>query len=430
MDSVERVSQTRRSLSITLSAGVIAAASVVLVLIFTQLRDPLELRFIRFNQFLVLGLAFWWLLTGLISRSFHVSWPYIGAFRAVVMLGIVAVVTTLIGYLRGTTVSQTAIPALRDLLIGILFFLSMIGSRYLMRYRSRLWSLFLNISTGLTVLGLFLSLVGWKGLNEVLFFSVHAGRRFVGGFTGPNEYGAFVALVGSAVLARGVFSRRGRSRLFDLLKAGLLGIALIYSGSRGAILGGLVGVTVTLGYLLFVQRRFLMMAILCLLFVTGGLLVTKSDAYHYLYSRFQSEITADNIRIEFLTSGIQMFGNSPVVGYGVGGFAANSAQYMNIESRAAPHNDFMDFLVAGGITLLAILLFIFGLVLLVAMKRAKHHPAEVAVLVAVIVFITQELFFNYLTRPKLAVVFWFLVWIVLTPILKEPVSSRVTRRGE
>jgi len=374
--------------------------------------------------------VFWWLLTGLISRSFHVSWPYIRAFRAVALLGIVAVVTTLIGYLRGTTVSETAIPALRDLLIGILFFLSMIGSRYLMRYRSRLWSLFLDISTGLTGLGLFLSFVGWKGLNEVFFFSAHAGRRFIGGFTGPNEYGAFVALVGSAVLARGLLSRRGKRRLFDLLKASVLWIALLYSGSRGAILGGLVGLAFTLGYLLLVQRRFLIMAMLCLFLVVGGLVVTRSDAYHYAYGRFQSESIVDNIRIKFIASGMQMLGDSPIVGYGVGGFAANSPQYMNIVSRAAPHNDFVDFLVAGGITLLAILLFIFGLVLLAAMKRAKHCPAEAAVLVAVIVFVTQELFFNYLTRPKLAVVFWFLVWIVLTPTLKESVNLRVTGRGE
>nr|MBN1858513.1 O-antigen ligase family protein [Candidatus Bipolaricaulota bacterium] len=405
------------------------AGLVLAVLVMTQLKEPVLLPILRLNQWLILVLVGCVASYELNRRRLVMDATTLSVVRPVLVLGTTLSITTCIGIIAGTTDPALALPELRELLLGGLFFIGLCLCPDLVRWRSRLWNGFLNISVLLALTYTVTDLIGHPA-GRMLFESPFDGYRAVGGFTGPNEFGAFLALISTAVLGRLVNRARWRDRLLDAIGIGICWWVLVQTSSRSGILGAGLGALVVAGQVLLwlaplrVRRRWRVgLGALAVLLVFLGVAILSSSPGDALLRRVETDGWGDTQRIAILEGAWELYVESPAWGLGLGGYAANSERVTGLVEKVV-HNEYANFLVSGGILGIGALLWLFVRGLKIAWQGARGDPYSIGLLAALVVFVAEELQFNYLTRHKLSVVFWFVLWVAAT----QTGSLRMTER--
>jgi len=393
-----------------------AALLVLAILVSTQIETPNLFGVLWLNQAIILLLGVTTLLRVFQMRAIRIAGSLIRPLRAVLLLLIAGALTSGIGIIRGTVTAGLALQALRDLCMGGVFFASLSLSVPLHSCSGALWAIFLQVSAVLAILQLGVHLLGWSGAG-LLFSAAHQGVRVVGGFFGPNEYGAFLAMGASALLAKATLSSRGLLRVVEFLEVGVLWVGILYTASRGALVGAGLGVASVLLIVVRelrspVVRRVGRAAGIVAMLVVAILAMSQTQAFMYFVTRFEWAERIDPVRISLFSAGAQMFISSPFVGYGLGGFQWMSRFYMDVSAMSAPHNDYVEFIVGGGLLLVVPFLCLFLGVARRGRRLRFQRSTAASVWVFLFVFLIQEFFFNYLTRPGLSTFFWFGIWVL------------------
>jgi O-antigen ligase len=245
------------------------------------------------------------------------------------------------------------------------------------------------------MLGAFINLaahlLNW--FNTRIVNTPYAGTRWVGGFDGPNEFGAFYVMILALVL--GLYLEKEYSFLKMVTLSFILIILIYFSFSRGALLG-LVGLLVIFAIYSLVRskRKFLLFGFY--------IVIVSVFLYRYLQPllmKFNSvRENASERDILFLES-FRLLKESPILGHGLGAFGE-----LSFVKNTTPHSDYLLILVSGGLIGCGLLLFFYSKFTWNAFKN-KFYPE----LLLLLVFISQAFTFNNIVRGRLSILFWVIV---------------------
>lgn len=261
---------------------------------------------------------------------------------------------------------------------------------------------YVSIRNGILVsagLGGWITLVGH--LTNSTFFGLlneaYAGTRLVGGFDGPNEAGAFYLIITVITTIAVLFNDIDKKlTCFVLIPA--ISIILL-TLSRGAI-GGLIAICI-LSLIIQIyksKRRIITITIITLIVtVFYNFLV---DIYIPYFNSIRYNAGDRNYLFDF---SLNLFLQKPLFGGGIGYFKMASTIINQV-----PHNEFVYFFIAGGIVGGVSLTIMFIYVLLKTLKF-KMYPE----FCAVIIFMSQEMFFNHMIRGRVSILFWLVTVMML-----------------
>lgn len=376
------------------------------------LGDPLQ-RFVTCQQLCALGIGSAGLL--LLLRE---DWSFSVRNRVpavIVLFGLLALLFTLstsAGFLTQRHVDYVqGIRDLRDLLIALAVFV--VWSLVRVGFgRSLVRPFCIGIAAGV---GLEIALRP-SDVYLILFNPPEGGYRYVAGFLGPNEYGA----LGSIVSAMGIAYLISGRRSWEIPMGGLLMILGSYvtvtSGSRGAILGvAVAGAVTTLVWALdsFCCNPLRVLTRITLLAgVVGGgaIFVARTalkdiDSGHLILRRVESAGIEFGLQSRLVHLGVclEMGTRNPLLGTGLGGYSAQN-EGLGGTGTLSPHNELGKAFAESGLPGVLLLILLFLLIGLLALKRRKEKDGY-ALLGGIVAFFVAEQFFSYLVRPGLALVF-------------------------
>lgn len=245
--------------------------------------------------------------------------------------------------------------------------------------------------------------IAWIGLHfagiypSALVFPPYAGTRWVGGFDGPNEFGAFYALI--MALGFGLYLE-GKLKLTHLVVGtAALAVCIWYSFSRGTLISvGVLGLMVA--FLNFLGRDRWR-----LLFVGVGILAVAGIYFDRFTAAFLNVRKARSGRDALLDTAIESFMRDPIFGRGFG--------YFDSIAGLPPHSDYFYFIVSGGVIGLAVLLASFGYLIWGAYRRGMYTE-----FLFFVVFAVHSLSFNNLVRGRLSVIFWLVTCVALVKFVR------------
>lgn len=209
-----------------------------------------------------------------------------------------------------------------------------------------------------------LGLVGAAGaaIIVILEVSVSGNPRGGGTVANPIHFADVVLLVGFTACA-GLIAKTGWSRLFFLVAPLLATVAVILSGTRGAVVAIAVMIVVA-GVMLVALRlvswrsTMLAMAVLIVVGVIAAFLGASQlsgvqrvliDMRDVLNGSLPTD-EATAIRLQMLTGGLRAFLEAPIFGHGPLNFVnvANVSATVSFEGAPHLHNDIVDFAASAG----------------------------------------------------------------------------------
>lgn len=218
-------------------------------------------------------------------------------------------------------------------------------------------------------------------------------------------------------------SRVTRARPQYLVASVLMGAAILASGTRGALIGLIVGSLFwTFVYAVRTRRGqkrvWLAMATLCLgvtmLLGAWSLLATESSALSRLSDFGDTNVQT---RLLYWEMSVRTWTDAPILGLGPGNFYRAADQLFTAEHYTLtdtwpdkPHNAFLEWLVTTGIVGLSLFLLLIGRLLREGMRR--HTPEGLLLTAGLIAYLTQSAFAFYTIGDLLP--FLFLI-ALLTP---------------
>jgi hypothetical protein len=219
-------------------------------------------------------------------------------------------------------------------------------------------------------------IIGWVIVNAMFsLLQIVIGESFylisateVAGKVGESQMQRGYGLIGMAtqvgvnfclgipLIGTFLFDEAGKRKYFQYFFFSLCCFGLVLSFSRGAILG----VVISLLFLLFLRKKYKLLAIYLLL--GCSLVFSYSAAMTYLpreYSQFfQGKDGSAEARLPYVQIGLRMFADRPLTGFGYGGFYEKCIHYGSLMKLEA-HNTYIQVLVEYGILgLLSFLLMI------------------------------------------------------------------------
>lgn len=301
--------------------------------------------------------------------------------------------------LHATT--TTVLKQIRDPLTAWLVFVLLLGHHRLLR------------RIGLTSRAL--SLMAFAGALALLLYYRLASawaheyyvnpRGFLAGFEGPNSLGAAVALAIPFGLAAVVRSRSVGRWLLNVVGLGVLGVLLLMSGSRGAVLalfaagGTALVVALVLGHRASAKQWLVAPALA--LAVTALLVAAPSGPVARLLSTDLTGLATDlstSRRVVQLESAVTLFGMRPLTGWGLGGYEAGYA-YLNpsVLPSTTPHNAILLLAVQGGVVAVLALLVYYALLAFVGLQAylRRRDAWGIAALAFPLCVTFLDLFFPY-----------------------------------
>jgi O-antigen ligase len=380
----------------------------------TQLRLPVVP--IGIGESLLLVAMLYSLLTSALMHRFRVSpdGRLVAQIWGVLVLGFLA--GWLIGLLSGRWSLASGVrnaAAYAFSLVVIFSFLTMPSVRA--RIRSTMYVMMVVTACGLALLFALSLATGGMGLSSL---EPWVGFRFVGWAENPNQIaiaiGAvpFIAhhfrdtaatpmrrLAATLVLVLGLVI--GTATLSDALLVGWLAAA------SGVVLIQILGDRKSV---LFSHTVLLKLALLTLLLLFAGA-VFFAAIQSSVVSMMSAEGGQAQVRLALWGHGIEVFLDSPLVGFGPGAYS----WIRNPNAIMEAHNTFIDLAASAGITGLLPLLLLIG----VATRRA--FVARDAGLFGCIVYVIMFSSFHFVLRRPL---FWFLIFFVLLTA-GEPSSNRL-----
>lgn len=226
---------------------------VMLILLLSQLRDFAGIPFMHTDQLLILIALCVLAMKVCLTKKLTISSSHSKALILMVLMFIWLTFSTYIGFWLGTNDHIEAIRCLKDLGLGIMFFASLSLYPEFARQADKLWQGFLFMSASTVAVELVLYQVSSLHIHNILFTPPYSRVRLTGGFMGPNMYGAFLAMLFPALIME-AFINQGLKRLIAVFGMFFVLITIGYTGSRGAILGAVLGLLM-LGIQFFFARK-------------------------------------------------------------------------------------------------------------------------------------------------------------------------------
>jgi O-antigen ligase len=197
--------------------------------------------------------------------------------------------------------------------------------------------------------------------------------RALGPFGNPNYMGTFCAL--AIALALGLMtivrSRPWRAALFGLVL--VVGVALLLSQSRGAIVAAFAGVAVA-G---LARGRAVAVAILGIGVVTAFLLYPAFIQWrleNLAVSSYSTLVESDSARVDGLLAGLQLFASEPLLGIGFGHYIQMSINVPGVLIPINAHNWYLEVLAEQG--LVGVLLWVALALAVVVRLRTRTKAAR------------------------------------------------------
>ena len=253
----------------------------------------------------------------------------------------------------------------------------------------------------------------------------------VGTIGNKDWLGGFLAV--SAVACAPLWrENRGRSVVLVVVGFGylLILVALFVCHSTGAWLALGVAILALAVRILWSEKR--MAAIL----VGGGVLIVAVAIALFNITRLE-KLWRENVRPPIWKGVLQMIGDSPLIGTGLGTFTYDYARYRPVEYYARPqatnltdhaHNEFLEIAAESGISGLGVMLWLLGIVFVRGWRgstaSAPNRWLALAAWAGVIVLIVHNQFDINLRRPPNQTLLWLLMGLVIR-CTHNPVAEAV-----
>lgn len=246
------------------------------------------------------------------------------------------------------------------------------------------WRLGALIVVGVGVCAWFLAVSGVFYSSELVFRSV-SGYRVQSVVLDPNRFGSFSAILFSVSLVNALLVPTGRFR--SILATLIAALAVLLSGSRGALIAGVLGSLAAIAVGMVAARRVERRRMRWRLLIVGALLavpvvVVISMESRNIFARLagdsvkESDRIVGNIRIKYALEVIDKVRRSPVnvlTGTGDYGRVERAAQGTSF----SPHNTYLVVLAAQGVLGLAVYLALIGAVVVRALHAAFSARKQV-----------------------------------------------------
>ena len=262
------------------------------------------------------------------------KWPARAAWLGLVLYGGSAVASLLI-HSKGLT-SQvflwTMLPGTLDILTHIATCLVAAGLWLVPEQRQRIVD---TIQLGASI-----------AAGMIIFEAISApdaGHRSVGTFFSPNFAAGFIGAALPFVVVQLLGATVAPRRWTSIISLGMLGAALVATGSRGGIALGVGGVILTLLVAFFrdgIRVPIKWIAIGLGLFIIGA--ATQRGAILARTAGGSTQDHSGQFRSETWNGTIQMIQASPITGHGPGNFANVYGKYATVEWTGQAHNSYLQ----------------------------------------------------------------------------------------
>lgn len=229
----------------------------------------------------------------------------------------------------------------------------------------------------------------------------------------PNNLGAFLILSLFPIIMLSIYEKNRKKKIFFITLSFMISVNLILTGSRNALIGIVVGITV----LAILYSRKLFMALIAL--GIGGLFVPQIK-YRVMA---MTDKTQNQSRVYLWEIGKKMIIDHPIFGVGNGNYVSLYDKYTDMYpefkfygySRFACHNSYLkvesELGIIGGISFITILLSALFRVkkYIVTSKDGFYKYFYVGFIASMIAFYVMNLLDNLFFVPKTTTYFWLLL---------------------
>ena len=230
-------------------------------------------------------------------------------------------------------------------------------------------------------------------------------------------------------------------------------LAIVLSGSRGALLALAIGLPVVV-VVLGVRRRLTargMASMATAIVVAGTSLAVFHDRIMPQFERAVASVTSiaadgesTDIRLLWWRSGLRQWGNHPLLGYGLGGTAEalRSDPELTTDQRLPerhlsmtvwnqPHSVYLQVLLEGGLIGLGTLAFLLVAIVRAAWRNSLHHPLGAVAIGGLVIWMTTAAFDAWHTRSQPLAFLWFTaLFAAFDPSRLLPDSTKKTAEDE
>lgn len=252
--------------------------------------------------------------------------------------------------------------------------------------------------------------------NENLIASPYAGTRAMGGFDSPNEMGTFYLMI--FALSLGLFVEGKINKKIFFLSFAVIAVCIYYTFSRGTYLG-LGGLLLVGVFYIYKTTRYKISFTILVMSIS---VISYKAATIWLFPRFAVVREKAGERGYLFEESWRMLKENPIFGTGLGSFSVLSPL-----RNDSPHNDFLAFMVSGGLIGLIFIIVFLSVIVFKAFKM-KMYP-ELFLLLA---FISQTLTFNHLIRGRVSILFWIIIVVIYSQrnkiVINKKKDSKPVRR--
>lgn len=284
-------------------------------------------------------------------------------------------------------------------------------------------------AVAVAVLGL-VQVAGWAVTGEL-----GPGNRITSTFGSATYTGAVLATAFPLLLDRAIADDDRRRRVLALIGALVVGLALLLTGSRGAWLGGLVGVALVLWRHRHLHRVVVLRVVAASAGVVGIALAVSSASRDRVESLFQPSTGTAGGRLVLWESGLRTVWDRPLLGWGPDRTRAAlpphlprlfESEYWDQTVPDRAHNALVDVAVTSGVIAAVLMAALVVSALRTAPAESDESFGDVGIWRIVLIAHLPHLFFNFVQLDVdlvMAVVLGFL----LAPAaidLEMPVAAR------
>lgn len=247
-----------------------------------------------------------------------------------------------------------------------------------------------------------LALGGAAGAGVIAMMEVMAtGTTRAGGVVASPIHFADVALLAGFMACAGLIAKGGKWRFLFLMGPALATVAVVLSGTRGAVVA--IAAMLAVAFIMLVAQRLVSIKaalISLLVLVVGGAVALWLGADELsgiqrvlldMADVVQTGLPTDEstaIRLQMLTGGAKAFLEAPIFGHGPLTFVNRANELSNLPFGSWPHlhNDLADFAASAGMVgLVAYVLFILAPIVEVARSASSSTKPLILVLVSTLV---------------------------------------------
>lgn len=239
----------------------------------------------------------------------------------------------------------------------------------------------------------------------------YAGTRWVGGFDGPNEFGAFYVMMLALVL--GMYLEKEYNLFQMTIRTGVFIPLVYFSYSRGSLLGLVILMAIFVVYsIIKTKRKFLLTSSYLIAF-----LVFINQYLQPLLRKFNDVRENATDRDNLFSESFRLLKENPIIGHGLGSF-----EELSFVRNTTPHSDYLLFIVSGGVVGIGMLLYFYFKFIIKAFKD-RIYPEFLLLLV----FMSQAFTFNNIVRGRLSILFWVVVILIYLGTKVEPKERKEKR---